>query len=118
MRHFVRSWQRRNRMCARVRDLCLIFYMSSAVWAQAPSSPEATLRHAIELHQGGDVEGAIREYRAYLKQVPDSVMASSNLGAALSRSGRYEEAIAEYRKALEKEPDNLPVRVNLALSYY
>ena len=64
------------------------------------------------------MDGAIREYRAYLKQVPDNVMARSNLGAALSRSGRYEEAIAEYRQALKKEPGNLPIRVNLALSYY
>ena len=57
-------------MCARVRDLCLIFYMSSAVWAQAPSSPEATLRHAIELHQGGDVEAFLdREHERYRAQL-------------------------------------------------
>jgi tetratricopeptide (TPR) repeat protein len=91
--------------------VCLAF----AAWGQ---QAEPILRHAIELHQAGDVDGAIREYRAYLKQVPDSVMARSNLGAALSRLGRYEEAIAEYSHALKKEPGNLPIRVNLALSYY
>jgi tetratricopeptide (TPR) repeat protein len=76
------------------------------------------LRHAIELHQSGDWEGAIREYRAYLKESPENVMARSNLGAALSRLGRYEEAIAEYSHALKTDPDNLPVRMNLALAYY
>jgi tetratricopeptide (TPR) repeat protein len=79
---------------------------------------DAAFRHAVELHQSGYIEGAIREYRAYLQQHPDNVMARSNLGAALSKSGRYEEAIAEYRKALEKDQSNVPIRTNLALAYY
>jgi Flp pilus assembly protein TadD len=86
--------------------------------AQPQPSPEAILRHAVELHQAGDIPGAIAEYRAYLKQAPKSVMARSNLGAALSKSGRYEAAIVEYRQALELEPRNLPVRVNLGLALY
>src|SRR5947208_17197881 len=111
MLRFVRSWPRGGRMGPQSRNLCLIAGLVGAVaWAQ--SSAEATLQHAIQLHQGGDVEGAIREYRAYLKQVPTHVIARSNLGAALSRAGRYEEAVAEYKQALEQEPGNLPVRVN------
>jgi Flp pilus assembly protein TadD len=92
--------------------------LACAAWAQQPPSGEDLLRHAIQLHQSGDMEGAIREYRAYLKQAPKNVMARSNLGAALSRGGRYEEAIAEYKLALDQDPGNLPVRLNLALSYY
>ena len=87
-------------------------------WGQPPGSAEAILRHAIELHQAGDIEGAIREYRAYLKQNPENIIALSNLGAALSRSGHYEEATIEYQRALKKDPANLPVRLNLALAYY
>jgi tetratricopeptide (TPR) repeat protein len=101
-----------NRLC-----FTLIFWLASAAWAQ-PSAAEPVLRHAIELHQSGDMEGAIREYRAYLKQTPNNVMARSNLGAALSRAGRYEEAIKEYKQALDREPGNLPIRLNLALAYY
>ena len=101
-----------------VRSLGLIVSLASLAWTQPQSSSEAILKHAIQLHQAGDVDGAIREYRTYLKQVPDNVMARSNLGAALSRSGRFEEAIAEYSQALKKDPGNLPIRVNLALSYY
>ncbi|HEX3748030.1 MAG TPA: tetratricopeptide repeat protein [Bryobacteraceae bacterium] len=82
------------------------------------SSPETILRHAVELHQAGDIAGAIAQYRAYLDQVPDSVMARSNLGAALSHAGKFPEAIVEYQKALELQPANLPVRMNLALAYY
>ena len=105
-------------MRARIRTVCVVAGLASLLAAQTPPSGEAILRHAIQLHQGGDVEGAVREYRAYLEQNPDSVMARSNLGAALARLGRYEEAIGEYTQALKKDPGNLPVRMNLALAYY
>jgi tetratricopeptide (TPR) repeat protein len=103
-------------MSVHVRLIPLILCLALAVCAQTPA--DATFRHAIQLHQAGDIEGAISEYRAYLKQAPDNVMALSNLGAALSRLGHYEEAIAEYNKALAKEPDNTPIRLNLALAYF
>jgi tetratricopeptide (TPR) repeat protein len=99
------------------RAIGLAAWLACAALAQQ-ASPDTILRHAVELHQAGDIPGAIAEYRAYLKQDPKSIMARSNLGAALSRSGEYEEAIAEYRQALELEPRNVPVRVNLALAYY
>jgi tetratricopeptide (TPR) repeat protein len=94
----------------------LLIWLARAAW-QHPAD-DAILRHAIELHQAGDTDGAIREYRSYLEQAPANVMARSNLGAALARAGRYEEAIAEYRRALQQEPDSLPVRLNLGLAYY
>ena len=102
--------------CGRAFGLAVC--LACAATAQPQPSPDAILRHAVELHQAGDIPGAISEYRAYLKQAPKSVMAHSNLGAALSRSGQYEEAIVEYRQALQLEPRNLPIRVNLALAYY
>src|SRR5437763_1494644 len=106
-------------MRAHARHLCcFIVCLGSIAWAQPQSTAEAILKDAIQRHQAGDMEGAIREYRSYLKQAPDSVIARSNLGAALSKSGRYEEAIEEYKHALEKEQGNLPVRMNLALAYY
>jgi len=98
--------------------LFLIAGMAGAAWAQQNSPAEALLRHAIQLHQSGDTEAAISEYRAYLKQAPNNVMARSNLGAALSRSGHYEEAIVEYKQALALDPGNVPVRLNLGLAYY
>ena len=103
------------RACGRAPGLAFLLVWAAA--AQQPS-PDAILRHAVDLHQAGDIPGAIAEYRVYLKQSPKSVMARSNLGAALSKSGQYEDAIVEYRQALDLEPRNLPVRVNLALAYY
>jgi len=103
-------------MRVRNRRFCLAVCLAAAAWSQ--QQPDAALRRAVQLHQAGDMEGAVREYRAYLNQVPDSVMAHSNLGAALSRLGRFEEAIAEYKQAMERDPGNLQVRLNLALSYY
>ena len=96
----------------------MALWLACAAMAQEQSSPDAVLRRAIELHQAGDIPGAIAGYRAYLNLAPTNVMARSNLGAALSKAGQYEDAIAEYRKALELEPQNLPVRVNLGLAYY
>jgi tetratricopeptide (TPR) repeat protein len=96
----------------------LLFLLFLCLAAFAQPAVDAILRHAIELHQSGDIDGAIREYRSYLKQKPDNIIALSNLGAALSRSGHYEEATVEYRRALKIDPGNLPVQLNLALAYY
>jgi tetratricopeptide (TPR) repeat protein len=112
-----RHWMGTHSSWGSVRTCsAILICFVGAVWAQPAS--EALLRHAIELHQAGDVEGAIREYRAYLKQNPENLMARSNLGAALSKLGRYEDAIAEYERALKQDPGNVPVRMNLALAYY
>lgn len=92
--------------------------LSGAAWPQNTRPPEEILRHALQLHQSGDIAAAIAEYRDYLSQVPGNAMARSNLGAALSRTGRYQEAIVEYKQALALQPDNPAVRVNLALAYY
>src|SRR5438067_13606946 len=94
--------------------LALLLWIADA---QSPP-PQQVLQHAISLHQGGDIEGAIREYRAFLKLRPDMVQVRSNLGAALSQAGRYEEAITEYKLALEKDRDNPAILLNLALAYY
>jgi tetratricopeptide (TPR) repeat protein len=96
----------------------LVLSIAGIAWCQEASGADTVLRHAIQLHQSGDIAAAISAYRNYLDQVPDNVMARSNLGAVLARSGHFEEAIVEYQKALEVQPGNLPVRLNLALAYY
>src|ERR1017187_1883146 len=96
----------------------LVLSIAGIAWCQEASGADTVLRHAIQLHQSGDIAAAISEYRNYLAQVPENVMARSNLGAALAHSGHFEEAIVEYQKALEVQPGNLPVRLNLALAYY
>src|ERR1022692_802882 len=99
------------------------FYLALALLslqclAPAQEAPEQILRQAIAMHQGGDTEGAIREYRAYLRVRPDSPDARSNLGAALASTGRYSEAIVEYQAALKHGPKDPRIWLNLALAFY
>lgn len=92
------------------------------------SDAQNVLANAIELHQAGDFEGAIREYRIFLSTSPKDnsrVIAYSNLGAALAHLGRYTEAIEQYRQALQAIPEGLGdtsqssgVHFNLAVAYY
>ena len=101
-----------------LRAILALVGLSFAALAQQTPAAEAILRHAIELHQKGDVNGAIPAYRAYLQQVPENPIALSNLGAALAHAGLYEQAVVEYKHALQLQPANVRVRLNLALAYY
>lgn len=83
-----------------------------------PSASQSILIRAIQLHQAGNFDAAIREYRKYLALDPGNFVARANLGAALAHQGRYAEAIAEYQKALKLRPGNPQVELNLALAHY
>ena len=76
------------------------------------------LARAMELHQAGDMLGAIDTYKAALTILPDRADALSNLGAAYVRLGQYDDAIKQYEAALKVEPVNHAIRLNLALAYY
>jgi tetratricopeptide (TPR) repeat protein len=86
-----------------------------------PARPAGcALDHAIQLHQAGDLPGAMREYQACIAAEPHRVEARSNLGAVLVKLGRYQDAIDQYQAALKiAAPDVVPrLRFNLALAYY
>jgi tetratricopeptide (TPR) repeat protein len=83
-----------------------------------PDSLDAAFARATELHQSGDIEGAIRGYQLILAKHPQRVDVRSNLGAAYSRLGRYEEAITQYMQALKFDAKNATIRFNLSLAYY
>jgi tetratricopeptide (TPR) repeat protein len=113
-----------------LRDLLLA--VSLAVLAAAPASPQVStapqkdpetrsdeaFAKGVELHQSGDIIGAIDAYEQALKLLPWRLDARSNLGAALVRLGRLDEAVAEYRKALETDPGQVSIRFNLGLALY
>ena len=95
--------------------------------SEGSGDAQDSLAKAIQLHQAGDFEGAIREYRAFLSTSPkdkSQVIAYSNLGAALAHLGRYGEAIEEYHLALRAIPEGSDstevsgVHFNLAVAYY
>jgi tetratricopeptide (TPR) repeat protein len=100
--------------------ILLAFAMcATLLHAQSTSdNVEDAFARAIQLHQSGDIEGAIRGYQSILAKNPERVDVRSNLGAAYSRLGRYEEAIASYKDALRIDDKNETIRFNLALAYY
>jgi tetratricopeptide (TPR) repeat protein len=98
--------------------LALLFAVPGAAAAQNAPDADRLLARAIELHQAGDIIGAIDSYKAALTIAPDRSDARSNLGAAYVRLGQFDDAIAEYKLALASEPTNTSIRLNLALAYY
>lgn len=90
-----------------------------AVPAQDSSAAvDSEFERATQLHQSGDLQGAIRAYQAILAAHPKRADVRSNLGAAYSSLGQYEAAIQQYKQALAIDPVNHPVRFNLAMAYY
>jgi len=86
--------------------------------AQTGADAEALFARGVQLHQAGDVLGAIQAYQEALAKEPGRIDALSNLGAAYVHLGRYADAVEQYRKALAVDPDNTRVRFNLALALY
>ena len=86
--------------------------------AQAQMTPQQLVQDAMQKQQAGDLEGAVVEYRQFLKLHPDAAAIHSNLGAALVGLGRFEEALPEYKTALKQSPKLASARLNLALAYY
>src|SRR5215203_1606237 len=103
-----------NRLSSVVVILLLVW---GSVLAQDPAV-ERDFERATQLHQSGDLQGAVRGYLAILANYPARVDVRSNLGAAYSALGRYEDAIEQYKRALLIDTSNYAIRFNLALAYY
>jgi tetratricopeptide (TPR) repeat protein len=102
-----------------IKILPLLLLLALSAFAQTPAAnPDQTLARALQLHQSGDFEGAVREYEAFLALRPERADIRSNLGAALARLGRYEQAIPHYRRALRLDSRNAAIRFNLAVALY
>src|ERR1700694_4752524 len=76
-----------------------IFPMANLMAQGNPTDVESAFARATQLHEAGDLEGAIRGYQAILVSHPQRADVRSNLGAAYSRLGRYEDAIEQYKQA-------------------
>jgi len=94
----------------------LLVILSFAV--ASAQTPQALVQDAISKQKAGDLNGAVKEYREFLKDHPEATVVRSNLGAALAGLGRFEEAVNEYKLALRQSPALPGARLNLALAYY
>src|SRR5262249_40776056 len=81
----------------------LPFY--TAALALRPRSHLAHNNLGTALHDSGQLDRAITEYREALRLKPDFSWAHNNLGHAFMKQGKRAEAIDEYHKALQIEPD-------------
>ena len=86
--------------------------------AQTAPDFERLFARALDLHQAGDLLGAVETYKAALAITPDRADALSNLGAAYVRLGQYDDGIKQYQAAIKADPVNSTFRMNLALAYY
>jgi tetratricopeptide (TPR) repeat protein len=112
--------QNRCRRALAISSLLIWFGLfAGQVPAQRASQDvEQDFERATQLHQNGDLEGAVRAYLAILASHSERVDVRSNLGAAYSGLGLYEKAIEQYKRALVVDVTNQTIRFNLALAYY
>jgi tetratricopeptide (TPR) repeat protein len=69
--------------------------------AQNPDDSFSRYGLAMEYRIGGDLEAAIREFRALIAANPEYVAAYFHGGQTLERAGRWEEARALYQEGLQ-----------------
>ena len=69
--------------------------------AQNPQDSFARYGLAMEYRNAGDLEGAIREFRALLEVNPNYGYAYFHGGQTLEKLGRVDEAAAMYRDGIE-----------------
>jgi tetratricopeptide (TPR) repeat protein len=98
--------------------LLAVLVVPQAAAPQPPREFDRLVAEAVQLHEAGDVLGAIDAYQAALRLDPKQPGVHSNLGAAYVKLGKYDEAIRQYQQALAIDAANPAFRFNLALAYY
>ncbi len=73
---------------------------------------------ALETHQKGDLDEAIKLYRVYLSRNPTDAMFWSNLGALFRSRKNYDLAAVCQQRALHLKPDSPSVINNAANAFY
>jgi tetratricopeptide (TPR) repeat protein len=68
----------------------------------------------VALGSKGDMVGAIREYRAALRENPGFVDAHVGLANALAATGQYQDAISHFQTVVKNRPTHLEARTGLA----
>jgi TolA-binding protein len=91
---------------------------------QSSTADQLRFRQAESVFQTGDYEGAIREFRQYLRVTNSDALAPeaySNLGESYRQLGQVDRAIASYQTILDDFPNDAQVPsalTSLGLLYY
>jgi tetratricopeptide (TPR) repeat protein len=85
--------------------------------AKAPGGP-AGPNACVQALQAGDLNAAVRCFRAHLARHPDDANACNNLGVALQRLGNYDEAVDCYDAATRLAPMNADAWYNAGLIHH
>jgi len=91
--------------------LCAACFFASAAAAQTPQD-------AISLEREGNLDDAVRTWRAITRRDPHDAAAFASLGVDLSRQQKYAEAGAAYKKALALNPQLPGIVLNLGLAEF
>jgi hypothetical protein len=73
-------------------------------------------QRAIAFQRGGDLDGAIGEYREALRLNRDYGAVYNDIAAALATQGRIQESVPYFQKALEFNPADPSIHLNLAMA--
>ena len=92
--------------------------LSRLVKPKAAAQEEAAkhYRRGVTQFEAGNLEGAVDEYQAAIKQDRTNPEVFSNLGHALRELGRIKDAVRVYRKALRLHPRFAALHYNLAIA--
>ncbi|MEX2127404.1 MAG: tetratricopeptide repeat protein [Xanthobacteraceae bacterium] len=69
------------------------------------ASQDHVLAKAVQLHQAGDLAGAIRLYEKVVRKAPSNAVALNFLGLACFQNGELEQAASSINRALSLKPD-------------
>ena len=80
-----------------------------------PLSPEEHINLGVTYEKNGELDNALKEYKAASKKLP---IAYLYIGNIYFQKNEYEEAERYYKKAIKKEPENADAYNNLAWLYF
>lgn len=93
------------------------FTLSHDVLSQYPSEYHSRYNLALAYERRGQVENALREYRATITLRPQYVNAYVNLGALIAAQGDIASAIDIFMEGTRVRPDAPQLHYNLGLAY-
>jgi tetratricopeptide (TPR) repeat protein len=108
---------RRIRVVALLVLMCYVMCAGTAAAGVDQASIIAHFQAALQATQAGNIEQAVKEYKAVLELDPTVIEARVNLGLAYHMLGQYDLAVGELAKALRERPNLVGPNIVLGIDY-